>query len=141
MSQPSTSDAERVVTAASDLAIKGREQRWTHLSLCVLEAVLSLGGTYTATTRACHNYARAATLPQPLAPAAEVAAGAYTAAEQPLSDFVADVERRGSDEFTQNVIEHEQSTSPRGPRKITKAEAALRYARILTDHQIEGFPT
>lgn len=38
MSQPSTSDVERVVTAASDLAIKGREQRWTHLSLCVLKA-------------------------------------------------------------------------------------------------------
>jgi len=53
VSQPSTSDVERLVTAASDPAIKGREQRWTHLSLCVLEAVLSLGGTYTATTRAC----------------------------------------------------------------------------------------
>ncbi len=43
MSQRSISEVERVVTAASDLAIKGREQRWTHLSLCVLEAVLSLG--------------------------------------------------------------------------------------------------
>ncbi len=69
-----------------------------------------------------------------------MAAGAYTAVEQPLGDFVVDVERCGSDKFARDVIEHQQPTSPRGPRKITKAEAALRYARILTDHQIERLP-
>lgn len=77
-------DLDRVAAAASALGeLEPRTYRWAHLSLCVLDAVFSIGSVYNGTARAVWAYARDRELPYVLEPAARVAAGDYAAAEEP----------------------------------------------------------
>ena len=127
-------DHDVVVAAARGLDIRPRGERWAHLSLCVLDAVFSIGARYGSTERTCKQYAAYARL-APLVDAAAPGSIIGTPAEQPLSAFVtdaADVER-----FASEVLRNRQRTSTRGG--VLKAEAAARYAQVLVDAGVQRY--
>ena len=87
-------DVELVVAAAATLApIDEQEHRWAHLSLCVLDAVFSIGARYTTTCRTVRDYAAHAGLSHVLEPASQVAAGMFARAEEPVSALRERIER------------------------------------------------
>ena len=84
----------RLVEAAKSLTIQPRQYRWTHLSLCVLEAVYSIDANYDrVTVPLVRAYARGAESPgrpplrDPLLPVGRAREVIGTDREQPLSDF------------------------------------------------------
>lgn len=106
-----------------------RQDRWTHLSLCVLDAVFSIGARYSTTCRTVRVYASFAGLPHVLGPAADVAAGAFTATEEPVAALVQRIEQHSVESFARAVLRNRQRTSPRGG--VLKTEAALAYGAVL----------
>jgi hypothetical protein len=130
-----TDERALVMAAARRLGdIPPRTKRWTHLPLCVLDAVYSIGARYEATARTVHAYANLAELPHVLESATAVAAGAFATTEQPVSRLQSDIERVGSHGFAIQV-RNRQRTSPRGG--VLKAEAARQYAVVLGEHGVE----
>ncbi|WP_051246372.1 hypothetical protein [Nocardioides halotolerans] len=124
-------DVRGVVEAARSLGeLPARDRRWTHLSLCVLDAVFSIGARYSATTRTVWSYAHLQGLPHVLEPAAEVAAGVYADTEEPVSSLRDAIARGGPDAFAAQV-QNRQRTSPRGG--VPKAQATHDYAAALAD--------
>jgi len=123
------SDRDLVVAAANGLDIRPRGLRWTHLSLCVLDAVFSINATYRSTTNVCHRYAAHAHLVPLTPPDALLPVGD----QQRLDDFVADV---GDDEqqFARAVLKNKGLTSTRSG--VLKAAAARQYAEVLLDHGV-----
>lgn len=130
----SVADVEKIVTAAQGLRIEPRSDRWCHLSLCVIDAVFSIGARYGSTWRAARRYADRARLEPVTAPAASVAAGDYASTEQALDSFRADTKELSDDEFA-DLLDNRQRTSPRGG--ILKALAVRQYVDVLADHQVE----
>lgn len=129
-----TDERTLVMAAARRLGdIPPRTNRWTHLPLCVLDAVYSIGARYEA-ARTVHAYADLAELPHVLESAAAVEAGAFATTEQPVSRLQSDIERVGSHGFALQ-IRNRQRTSPRGG--VLKAEAARQYAVVLSEHDVE----
>lgn len=122
-----------VVGAAADLNVRPRTRRWAHLSLCVLDAVFSIGARYATTVRTCERYAVAASLNS--LDAADSPAVIGTVAEQPLSAFVGAASAAGIERFAQDVLQNQQRTSTRNG--VLKAAAALRYAEVLVDGGVE----
>ena len=82
-----------VVEAARDLSVHPCSQRWAHLSLCVLDAVFSIGVRYASARRVCERYAAHRGLePRQRHPGRAVD-------EQPLALFVADIDAEGVEAF------------------------------------------
>lgn len=133
----SNEDVEVLVRAArAELTITPRAKRWTHLSLCVLDAVFSINAQYDAVVvPLCHRYAAHAGLPEPLLPVAVAHAVIGTAREQPLNAYVLDVRTVGTERFAADVISNRQRTSAQNG--ILKAEAALSYAMFLVEHGVQ----
>lgn len=130
-----TEDVARVVTAARSLGeLPARERRWTHLSLCVLDAVFSIGARYPSTTRVVRAYAQLAELPHTLEQAERVAAGHFAATEEPVSALRDRIDRAGPDAFARQ-LGNRQRTSTRGG--VLKAAAAREFANILAEHRVE----
>jgi hypothetical protein len=128
-------ERQRVADAARGLEpIAERDGRWAHLTLCVLDAVFSIGTRYRGTCRTVHSYAQLEGLSHVLEPADQVAGGAFAAGEQPVSALRDRVGRDGPEEFARQV-RNRQRTSSRGG--ILKADAAGRYAAVLADHAVE----
>jgi hypothetical protein len=124
-----------VLAAAQQLgALSPRGDRWTHLSLCVLDAVFSIGARYSTTRRTVHTYAAHAGLTHVLEPAHAVAAGEFTLTEEPVTALRARIKEHGPETFARDVVRNRQRTSPRGG--IPKAEAALGYATVLERHDV-----
>ena len=130
----SFNDAERVAEAARRLSIEPRADRWCHLSLCVIDAVFSVGARYGSTWRAARRYAERAGLEPVTAPAASVAAGDHATTEQTLDKFRADTTELSDDAFA-DLLGNRQRTSSRGG--ILKAMAVRQYVEVLTEHQVE----
>ncbi|MBW0105645.1 hypothetical protein [Pseudonocardia sp. KRD291] len=129
-------DAVRLVTdAARSLAITPRDRRWAHVSLCILDAVFSMGARYTTTVNTCRRYADTVGI-TPLQ-TSDTAAVIGTYAEQALSAFLADVDVDEVDVFAATVLRNRQRTSPRGG--ILKAEAAREYAGALVEAGVERY--
>jgi len=126
-------DIDKVVIAAAGLRLEPRGDRWCHLSLCVIDAVFSIGARYGSTWRAARRYADHAALRPPTAPAKVVADESVVQTQQPLDAFLADVGGMSDDEFA-DVLGNRQRTSTRGG--ILKAAAAREYAAILVDHGV-----
>jgi len=127
----SAGEVAAVRAAAGGLAVVERSElsRWTHLPLCVLDAVFSIGVRYGGTKKVCHRFADYAELPDPvlLSAAADQVIG--TAREVPV-DVLADLGNHLTPErVAGEVLGNRGRTSTRGG--ILKADAALRYARIL----------
>lgn len=127
---------DELVRAVGALTITRRAdmKRWAHLSLCVLDAVFSIGVRYTSVDRACRAYARHANLPVVTVPHREAATVIGTDAEQPLDTFVTDIHTIGPARFAAEVIHHRGRTSTRNG--ILKADAALQCAETLLAHDV-----
>ncbi|RZT84649.1 hypothetical protein EV383_1500 [Pseudonocardia sediminis] len=121
--------------AAQSLTIRPRDGRWAHLSLCVLDAVFSMGARYTTTVNTCRRYADSAKMVPLQDSTSPVVIG--TDAEQSLRSFVAEMDAVGTDTFAETVLKNRQRTSPRGG--IRKAQAALEYAGALVDAGVERY--
>lgn len=129
-------DATLVVQAASGLSLQPRDERWCHLSLCVLDAVFSINANYESTVAPLvRRYARHAGLDPLLLPAVELSARAYRVGQQPLSDFLSDVGSLSPRAFAA-LLGNRQRTAPRGG--ILKAEAVQRYAAVLVEHRVDN---
>jgi hypothetical protein len=125
---------QRVVTAAYCLGeMPARVKRWTHLSLCVLDAVFSIGARYSSTTRTVWAYARHRDLPHVFEPAAAVAAGNYAGGEESVADMRDHVAELGAAAFAAQVG-NRQRTSTRGG--VLKAQAAHDFAAVLARHRV-----
>lgn len=131
---PASPVAEALASAAKNLALQPRGNRWCHLSLCVLDAVFSINATYPTTVRTVRSYATHAELDPVVAPADEVALGTHARTEQPLSEFLTG-DGALAPEALATLLGNRQRTSTRSG--ILKAEATQRYARILVDHGLE----
>ncbi|GAA2696953.1 MULTISPECIES: hypothetical protein [Actinosynnema] len=127
-------DLDALTGPARSLQVVARERRWTHLSLCVLDAVFSIGAHYSGVTRACHAYADHTALPDRLLPVGRAREVVGTGLEQPLDVLLDLGERIGPDRLAAEVLAHRGRTSPRGG--VLKAKAALGYARVLTGHGV-----
>jgi hypothetical protein len=123
-------DIEQVVAATGRLKIQPREQRWAHLSLCVLDAVYSINATYGSTLNVCRRYADHAGLVHRLHPADQP----RPSGEQSLSEFAAHAAKLGPEAFAAQVLANRCRTSTRSG--ILKAEAAARYADIMIAHDL-----
>ncbi len=114
-----------VAAAVALLDLPPRGARWTTLSACVLDAVWSLGSKYDSVVSPLVH--------RVLTP---VAAGPLIAPEPPAVDpySLARFLEQFPDEQALLAVSNGQLTSTRNG--ITKAEAALRFAQILIDHEI-----
>lgn len=121
--------------ARAELTITPREKRWTHLSVCVLDAVFSINARYSGVVRVCSRYAQHAALPDPLLPVAEAHTVIGTAREQRLDDFAQDIRTVGVERFAAEIVTNRGRTSTRGG--VLKAEAALSSAEILVKHGVQ----
>jgi len=125
----------RVVRACEDRLDLGAAQpspiRYASVPLCVLDAVFSLNATYEATRRVperyCRHYALPLTCPRTELPPTEQ--------QHAVTDFLANLERKGVEAFAADVVRNRQRTSTRNG--ILKAAAARRFAGALVEHGIE----
>jgi hypothetical protein len=130
----SSEDVQVLVAATRELQIRPRGNRWAHLSLCVLDAVYSINARYGGVVRVCHRYADHVDLTERLLPAADIARGLGPTREEDLTTFVDLGHRLGPDRLASEVLANRGRTSTRGG--ILKADAAIRYAEILTNAEI-----
>lgn len=116
-----------MVAAAADLDLQGRSRRWSSLSYCVLDAVWSISSRYDeVVVPLVRRVAEAHSDPYPV-----VAAAVDLPADPlPLPLFL----DRYPIEETLRVLTNSQRTST--TNGIAKAEAVLRYARILVRHGV-----
>lgn len=117
----SSEDLSRVVAAARKLDIRAREAMWVSASLCVLDAVWSIGANYDSTVvPLIQNFAQANGINRPVVSPSELPAGDPFPTRR-LSQF-------SEDELLDRT--NRQRTSTRNG--ITKAKAAIAYASVLT---------
>ena len=125
-----TSDVEALVAACAAEVRLGdpfpEEYGYAHLSLCVLDAVFSIGVRYEGVRAVVARYAAWAQLDRVRPGDALPAPGD----QQPLGALVEHIEA-----FTESVVANRQRTSTRSG--ILKADAVLRFARVLVDHGVE----
>lgn len=121
--------SHRLVDAVAALDPLPRTRRWSSLSYCVLDAVWSIGSRYdSVTAKAVRAVARAVGDEEPVVDAqgwSPITAVDPLPPERLLAAF--DVQSLVD-------ISNRQRTSPRGG--ILKADAALRFARILVNHGV-----
>lgn len=117
---------DRLIDAIVALDPSPRTHRWSSISLCVLDAVWSIGANYdSVVTPLVHRFAAAYAIPQALVPI-----------EAPLPAESFSLPRLASLNVDELVaVTNRQRTSTRGG--IVKAEAAVHYAQILASHQVE----
>ena len=119
-----------VASVAERVAALGpgpRQQRWTSLSACVLDAVWSIGARYDGVV-----------VPLVRRVLDGGATGSLLATESPVEDVHPVsrlLERFPDEESLLAVTQNRQRTSTRNG--ITKARAALGYARVLLDNGID----
>ena len=99
------------------LAAPVTEYGYPDLPLCVLDAVWSIGVRYGGVQNVVARYR------------------AWDGAAQTVSGFVSAIEGVGVEAFAADVVQNRQRTSATGG--ILKAEAVLRWARVLHRHGIE----
>lgn len=112
-----------------DLHIEPQQQRWTHLSLCVLDAVHSIGVRYETVKKLCHGYAERVSLSAPLTSADE------TVREQPLHEFAEWAADLGEVELAERLNNHHRTSNRTGAPYKTRAD--IEYAQILVRHGID----
>lgn len=133
---PTTDDVDVLTRTAAELTIEPRQKRWTHLSLCVLDAVYSIGANYDRTTvPLCKRYAEQIQLADPSVPFAEGNAVIGTDREQRLSTFATWVNGLGVESLAE-TLGNRQRTFRRKTAPY-KSRAVIDYATILVQHNIE----
>lgn len=121
-------DQCRAVLRLDDVHLSN-EYYYAHLPLCVLDAVFSIGVTYTSTQNVVSRYCRVFGL-QTVRKNREVLPPVEQ--QQPIRRLITLIETHGPDHFAQHVVQNRQRTS--SSNGILKAEAVLLFARALVDH-------
>jgi hypothetical protein len=129
-------DLNRLVDAAETLTILPRRSRWVHLSLCVLDAVYSIGQGYdTQVAKLCHRYADIAGLKNRACSMDLAGAVIGTEQEQPLHVF-----RDWADSHEPDGLAAMLGSRNRTSRRRTaslKTVAVQQYARILVTYDVD----
>ncbi|MGX7696006.1 hypothetical protein ACWPN4_14020 [Gordonia polyisoprenivorans] len=117
---------DTVVRAIVELDPQPRPRRWISLSFCVLDAVWSLGARYDAVVvPAIKRFAEKHDISEPTIPASDDLPDdpcpSATLAATDVDELIA--------------VTNKQRTSTRSG--ILKAEASIRYAQILSAHEVE----
>jgi len=107
------------------------EYRYAGVGHCVLDAVFSIGVRYSSTRLVVKRYCNKRGITH-FRPTEELPVAAD---QEPLSAFIAYCESQGPQSFAENTVENEQRTSPRSG--ILKAEACLRFAKVLNSFNVE----
>ena len=115
-------------TAPEPSSAQPPRERWTSLSACVLDAVWSVGADH---DRVVVPLVHRVLIPGATGPLA--ADSAPTVDTHPLPRLLT---RFPDDEALQEAARNRQRTSTRNG--VTKADAALRYARTLVNHGVLG---
>lgn len=117
---------DKLVDAVVVMNPQPRERRWVSLSLCIADAVWSIGANYdnVVVPLVRNKIAAKFGVDQPTMPATEAIGG------DPLS--VTRLSELSIDELT--ALTNQQRTSIRGG--ILKADAALRHATVFVDHGV-----
>ncbi|MGW0022259.1 hypothetical protein ACWDUD_28430 [Rhodococcus sp. NPDC003382] len=118
----------RLVTAVRELDPQPRQRRWVSASFCVLDAVFSIGAHYDrhvvpVVQRVAADFGVAS-------PSVPISVR-ESADPVPLDSFL---DRYRSVDALLEVVKNRQNTSTRGG--IRKADAALRYAEVLCEHEV-----
>lgn len=105
------------------------------LAFCVLDMVWSPHTSFGATRAVIGRYAEWANLPDPYQITWAEKPFAVPQTTHPLSQFVTQIEKQGTEAFAVHVLQNRQRTPPKNG--ILKAEAALRVARALCQHALQ----
>jgi hypothetical protein len=124
-------EIEMIVQALPPLAERGPEFRYTSLPFCVLDAIFSINARYGQVQNVIQRYADHYRLPV-YRPTTELLP---REAQVPISDLVEQIDAVGPVVFAADIVRNRGRTSPRGG--ILKAEASLRFARVLAAEGIE----
>lgn len=107
------------------------EFHYASLPLCVIDAVFSIGVTYTSTQATVARFADRQGWA--LGPVPDRETG-----EHPIRDLITILSGVSPQEAAETLFGNRQRTSSRSG--ILKAEAVGRFARVLLDHGIDDFP-
>ena len=121
-------DHVRPIADAERLPVPTRVERWTSLSACVLDAVWSVG--------ADHDRVVVPLVHRVLTPAASGPLLADSRADADSHPLPRLLTRFPDEQTLEAAAQNRQRTSTRGG--VTKADAALRYARTLVTHNVLG---
>jgi hypothetical protein len=132
-------DIDRLVatmlrTLPLDRLALGDEYRYAHLSLALVDAVFSVGITYTTTQRVVSHYARTQGLTLYRVDEAEWPA---IGDQEPLDALIALANSRGTEGLARDVFKNYNRTS--SINGILKADAVVRAARLLRAHHVQYF--
>jgi len=116
-----------IATRIARLDLSPRDRQWTSLSYCVVDAIWSINARYeSVVARLVRRVAVDNGDDQPVVDPSQPA---------PLDPLpLPELLKRYPEPMTLRSVANSQLTSPRGG--ITKAEAVLRYARVLVEHEI-----
>jgi hypothetical protein len=103
------------------------EYFYDSLSLCVIDAVYSIGVRYESVTNVVARYRQFAGLNA-------VRRRDYADEPESLRDLVSRIEEIGVAPFAENILRNRQRTAPTSG--ILKAEAVLRFSRVLIEHEV-----
>lgn len=104
------------------------EYYYTCLPLCLLDAVFSIGVTYSSTRNTVQRYCGKYEIPC-------CDRTRELKSQHTISDLVRNIEGAGAADFAANILENEQRTSSRNG--ILKAQAVLDCAKVLHKNGIE----
>lgn len=107
---------------------------YSSVSLCVLDAVFSIGARYESTEAVVKKYCQFYNLTRIRRDRSTLPP---SSSQEPVSALVRRIEEKGALDFATHVVRNRQRTSARGG--ILKSEAADLFARTLVTHGVEYF--
>lgn len=108
------------------------EYHYQSLSLCVIDAVFSIGVKYTSTRQTVIKYCDYYSLKRIRD---DFSSLPLESEQETISQLITKIEKKGIDEFTNEVFKNRQRTST--SNGILKTEAVLRFANVLKDFNVE----
>jgi hypothetical protein len=111
-------------------AVLGEEYGYPSVPLCIIDAVFSIGVTYTSTENTVRRFCEVFDIPQK-----SEKSPPDTADQLSVSEFIRLYDEHGIDGITEKAYQNRQRTSSRGG--ILKAEAVLRFSEALSRYGVE----
>lgn len=113
-----------------DNIVLPKEYFYTCLSLCLIDAVFSIGANYRSTENAVERYCKHYGIPR------YKSDNAGKEAQHTITALIHNIESVGPEQFAAGVLENRQRTSSRNG--ILKSEAVLKCAKIFQEAGIEN---
>ena len=105
-------------------------QNHASIPICILDAVFSIGVTYTSTINTVRRYCNYFHLPLTRGPELPALAEQHT-----VSELLDNINNVGIEFFTESILRNRQRTSSRNG--ILKSQAVYEWAKVLKSHGIE----